>query len=68
MPAHLPAITINRRQGTPIVKLLNPLLFGGWKKYRSIEGETVAMAMFKQSITNEDGLFVHPSDNIKQIA
>jgi uncharacterized protein YbjT (DUF2867 family) len=53
---------------TPIVKLLNPLLFGGWKKYRSIEGETVAMAMFKQSITNDDGLFVHPSDNIKQIA
>jgi uncharacterized protein YbjT (DUF2867 family) len=53
---------------TPIAKLLNPLLFGSWKKYRSIAGATVAMAMFKQSINNEDGVFIHPSDNIQQIA
>jgi len=53
---------------TPIMKVIDPLLFGGLKKYRSIHAQTIAMAMFKQSITNEEGVFIHPSDNIKQIA
>jgi len=52
----------------PIMKLIDPLLFGSFKKYRSIPAQTIAMAMFKESITNEEGLFIHPSDNIKQIA
>jgi uncharacterized protein YbjT (DUF2867 family) len=52
----------------PIMKLINPLLFGSFKKYRSISAQTIAMAMFKQSITNDEGVFIHPSDNIKQIA
>jgi uncharacterized protein YbjT (DUF2867 family) len=53
---------------TPIMKLIDPLLFGSLKKYRSIPAQTIAMAMFKKSITNEEGVFIHPSDNIKQIA
>jgi len=52
----------------PIMKFIDPLLFGSFKKYRSISAQTIAMAMFKQSITNDEGVFIHPSDNIKQIA
>jgi len=53
---------------TPIMKLIDPLLFGSLKKYRSIPAQTVAMAMFNESIKNTDGVFTHPSDKIKQIA
>lgn len=49
-------------------KFIDPLLFGGWKKYRSIPGETVAMAMYKQSIKNNTGTFVYESDKIKQLS
>lgn len=48
-----------------IMKFLDPLLFGGLKKYRSIAAETVARAMFHQSLKTEEGIFVHPSDKIK---
>ena len=53
---------------TPIMLIIDHLLFGSLKKYRSIPAKTIAMAMFKQSITNNEGVFIHPSDNIKQIA
>jgi len=53
---------------TPIMRIIDPLLMGGLKKYRSIPAKTIAMAMFKQSINNDEGVFIHPSDNIKQIA
>jgi uncharacterized protein YbjT (DUF2867 family) len=53
---------------TIIFKLIDPLLFGSWKKYRSIKGETVAMAMYKQSTTNNTGLFIYESDQIKQLS
>lgn len=53
---------------TTLLKILNPLLIGGLKKYRSIKGETVAMAMYKQSLKNEVGVFIHPSDKINLLA
>lgn len=53
---------------TTVMKAIDPLLIGSLKKYRSIAGHTVAMAMFKESINNNEGIFIHPSDNIKQIA
>jgi uncharacterized protein YbjT (DUF2867 family) len=53
---------------TVIMKGLNPLLTGSLKKYRSIPATTVALAMYKQSLNQETGVFVHPSDHIKQIA
>lgn len=53
---------------TPLMAIINPLLFGNLKKYQSIPAHTVAMAMFKQSITNNEGVFIHPSDKIKEIA
>jgi uncharacterized protein YbjT (DUF2867 family) len=53
---------------TVVMKIIDPLLIGSLKKYRSIPAQTVAMAMFKESINNTHGVFVHPSDQIKQIA
>lgn len=51
-----------------LFKVINPLLLGGLKKYRSIPAKTVAMAMYKQSLIKREGVFIHPSEQIKQIA
>lgn len=51
-----------------LMKIINPLLFGGWKKYQSIEASTVAMAMYQQSIKNATGVFIYESDKIKQLS
>lgn len=51
-----------------LAKVIDPLLIGRLKKYRSIPAETVAMAMYKQSTKNEVGVFVYPSDIIKQLS
>jgi hypothetical protein len=51
-----------------LMKLIDPLLTGKFKKYQSIAAYTVAMAMYKQSLINQEGVFIHPSDHIKQIA
>lgn len=51
-----------------LMKVFNPLLIGSLKKYRSIPAATVAMAMFKQSLKNEAGIFIHPSDKINLLA
>lgn len=51
-----------------IMKVVNPLLFGSLKKYRSIPAATVARAMYKQSLKPEKGLYIHPSDHIKNLA
>lgn len=51
-----------------IMKLLNPLLRGSLAKYQSIPAQTVAMAMFNQSLEDKTGVFIHPSDKIKQLA
>ena len=53
---------------TGLMKIINPILFGSLRKYRSISSETVAKAMFNQSLKNEEGIFVHPSDKIKLLA
>ena len=51
-----------------IMRLLNPLLLGSLKKYRSIPALIVAMAMFKQSLKKEEGVFIYSSDQLKNIA
>ncbi|WP_295670802.1 NAD(P)H-binding protein [uncultured Mucilaginibacter sp.] len=53
---------------TLLFKVIDPLLMGGLKKYRSIPAKTVAMAMYKQSLKQQEGVFIHLSDQIKQIA
>ena len=52
---------------TGLFKIIDPLLFGGLKKYRSIKAKTVAAAMYKQSIKTNTGLFIYESDKIKQL-
>ncbi len=55
-----------------IIKLMvvfNVFLWGGLKKYRSIEAKVVARAMYKRSLKkNMEGVFVYPSDEIKKLA
>ena len=43
--------------GNILVKFIDPLLFGGWSKYKSIPAETVAMAMYKRSLITDKGIF-----------
>ena len=47
-----------------IMAVLNPFLIGGLRKYRSIPALTVARSMFKLSLKDEKGVFVHTSDKI----
>lgn len=56
------------RLGAAVMKVLNPFLLGGLKKYRSIAGQTVATAMFKQSLLQKKGVFTYTSDQIQQRA
>ena len=53
---------------TGVMKVIDPLLVGGLKKYRSIPAQTVAQAMFNESLKNEEGVFIHTSDKIKLLA
>ena len=48
-----------------LMQVINPFLIGKLKKYRSIPATIVALAMFKESTKNKDGVFIHPSDEIK---
>jgi uncharacterized protein YbjT (DUF2867 family) len=59
---------LTERIATGVMKIIDPLLLGGLKKYQSIAATTVAKAMFKQSLNQEEGVFIHPSDHIKQLA
>jgi uncharacterized protein YbjT (DUF2867 family) len=51
-----------------ISSIIDPLLIGGLKKYRSISAKVIAQAIFNQSIKNNEGIFVYPSDKIKELA
>ena len=51
----------------PLMRLLNPILIGPLKKYRSIKASKVAQAMFNQSIKDLRGTFVYTSNKIKEL-
>jgi uncharacterized protein YbjT (DUF2867 family) len=53
---------------TAVMKVIDPLLLGSLQKYRSVPAGTVAQAMYRQSLNNEEGVFIHPSNHIKQLA
>jgi uncharacterized protein YbjT (DUF2867 family) len=68
-------LTGDRKESRPLervtvglMNVINPLLIGSLKKYRSIPAQTVAQAMFNESLKNEAGTFVHSSDKIKELA
>jgi uncharacterized protein YbjT (DUF2867 family) len=52
----------------PLMSVLDHLLIGGLKKYRSIPAEVVAKAMVNQCLKNKKGVFTYPSNIIKQLA
>ena len=51
-----------------LIKIINPLLFGSLKKYKSIAASTVARVMYKQSLKNIDGVHIYASDKIQQLS
>lgn len=59
---------LGEQLGAAIMWMVNPLLIGKLKKYRSIPAQKVAMAMFKQSLLNKEGVFTYTSDQIQNIA
>lgn len=51
-----------------LMRVLNPLLIAGLKKYRSIKIEKVASAMLKQSLKPLTGIFTYDSDQIEELS
>lgn len=51
-----------------MMRLLNPLLIGSLKKYKSIKAKSIACAMFNQSMKGLHGTFVYTSDKIITLA
>jgi uncharacterized protein YbjT (DUF2867 family) len=56
------------RFASALFRIIDPFLLGGLRKYRSIQASTVARAMYKQSLINQEGVFVHLSDQIKELS
>jgi len=60
------------RLGEKIAQLIFPLvewlLIGSWKNYRSISTNTVARAMLLNSIKTDEGIEIFLSDEIKQLS
>jgi uncharacterized protein YbjT (DUF2867 family) len=52
----------------PIMKVIDHILIGKLKKYRSIDAGIVAKGMINQSNKNKKGIFVLESDQIKELA
>jgi uncharacterized protein YbjT (DUF2867 family) len=51
-----------------VMKFIDPLLIGKYKKYRSIPASVVAKAMYNQSLKKHAGIFVYPSDKINELS
>lgn len=53
---------------TGIMKMIDPLLTGSWKRYRSIPAKNIAQAMVNRSLKNETGTFIYTTEKIKELA
>ncbi len=51
-----------------LMKIVNPLLVGALRKYRSIKATTVAQAMINQTLKNLEGVHIYPSNIIQNLA
>jgi uncharacterized protein YbjT (DUF2867 family) len=71
-PSLLDSKRLQKRFGESVLNrlmhLINPLLIGKWKKYRSIKAESVAKVMLAQSLNDQKGIFIHPSDQIQALS
>jgi uncharacterized protein YbjT (DUF2867 family) len=52
----------------PVMRVIDVLLIGSLKKYRSIASAAIARAMYKQSLKNLKGINIYLSDKIKELA
>lgn len=50
------------------MKVVNPLLRGPLKKYRSISAKQVALAMLNQAVKQKQGTYIFNSEEIKQLS
>ncbi len=53
---------------TWLFKVLNPLLIGGLKKFRSIPGKTIAQALVNTAKVNQQGVYTYNTAQIKELA
>lgn len=51
-----------------LFKLLNPLMAGSLKKYRSIAASTIAEAMYQVSLNSRNGIYTYTTEKIKELA
>jgi len=51
-----------------IFKLLNNLLIGKLKNYKSIQASTVAQAMVQQTLSQQKGIYIYLTEDIKNLA
>lgn len=58
---------LGEKMGEIIMSIFQPLLISGLRKYRAIEGTTVAMAMYKTAQEGLKGNYIYESDQIKEI-
>ncbi len=56
---------LGERIAALVMKILDPILVGRLRKYRSIAGLVVAKAMLNQSLKEKKGIWVYTSDQIK---
>lgn len=54
--------------GKVMMAILQPILIGGWKKYRAIHVNAVAKAMMTTAAKQQTGNHIYTSDKIQQIA
>lgn len=48
--------------------IIDPLLIGGWKKYRSIQAKDIASAMVNMVLGEQEGIHRYSTDRIKELA
>ncbi|MEO7215017.1 NAD(P)H-binding protein [Mucilaginibacter sp.] len=48
-----------------LFKVIDHLMIGGWRKYRSIDAATIANAMFRNSLKSAPGIHTYTFDQIK---
>lgn len=54
--------------GMALLAVFQPLLIGGWRKYRGIEATAVARAMINLALENKPGKFIHESDELQYLS
>ncbi|ADY53564.1 nucleoside-diphosphate-sugar epimerase [Pseudopedobacter saltans DSM 12145] len=51
-----------------LIKVIDPLLVGSFKKYRSTKALDIAKAMYNVSLEYKNGVYTYTSDKIKELA